>query len=282
MGVNYVGVSQEAMAFRQGAYADANKILEPYGFAGVAAIGAGAAVPLGVAAWGAFLARPGGSTQGLTFRGGAMAGDARGGGSVGGAGTVLAARYGDDALRLAGRLAQSATPTRDALVAANRARTAALRSQYGGLSSAERMTRIDTLASANYNRLLERDLSQVEYVYRGVSLEVLDIYRETGRISTPRGQATYFSIEGGSTLIEHMSRSQLRSEPEALLRIPVSELDSAFVPRPFGYTRPESTFGREYFVNSYPEYGVGGYRQFMATTKTFSESWIVKGWGKIK
>lgn len=42
---------------------------------------------------------------------------------------------------------------------------------------------------------------------------------------------------------------------------------------------PPFLAGREYFTNSYPELGQGGYRQFMGTTKSFSDSWIVPGWG---
>ena len=65
------------------------------------------------------------------------------------------------------------------------------------------------------------------------------------------------------------------SSYDTLLKIPTSELVGAKVPRPYGYSEIPTTFGREYFTNSYPDYGVGGFRQFEAVTKSYSPSWIV-------
>jgi hypothetical protein len=107
---------------------------------------------------------------------------------------------------------------------------------------------------------------------------MVDIYRTQGSISGRGGAPTYFSLEAGATPLEHKLGAQLISEPQVLLRVPTSELVGPQVPRPFGYKLRPSTVGREYFVNSYPQYGYGGFRQFTGTTNTFSDSWIVSPW----
>lgn len=109
---------------------------------------------------------------------------------------------------------------------------------------------------------------------------MVDIYRAQGSISGRGGSSTYFSLEGGATPLQQKLGAQMIDEPQILLKIPTAELVNPKVPRPFGYDLSPSTFGREYFVNSYPKYGLGGFRQFTATTNTFSDSWIVSPWGK--
>lgn len=145
--------------------------------------------------------------------------------------------------------------------------------------SAARMARIDELTTANYNRLLQNDLAGTDYVYRAVPENMLDIYRAQGSISGRGGSSTYFSLEGGASPLQQKLGAQLLDEPQVLLKIPTSELVGPTVPRPFGYSSVPQTIGREYFVNSYPQYGAGGFRQFMGTTNSYSDSWIVSPWG---
>jgi hypothetical protein len=141
-------------------------------------------------------------------------------------------------------------------------------------ASVLRMARIDELAGANYQRILSRDLSSTEYVYRGVSQEMVDIYKMQNAVSGRSGLPTYFSLDVGGTPSLHALGAQMPKAPEVMLRIPRAELVEPFVPRPLYGT---ASTGREYFANSYPSWGHGGYRQFMGTTKSFSENWIL--WG---
>jgi YD repeat-containing protein len=135
----------------------------------------------------------------------------------------------------------------------------------------------DSAITARMGSMLSRDLAKQAFVYRAIPEDLLQVYMDQGSISGPFGKPTYFSLEGGATPIEHKIGAQLENTPEVLLKIPVSALETPTVPRPdFG----TAWFGREYTVSSYPELGAGGYRQFTATTNTFSEDWIVKGWGK--
>jgi hypothetical protein len=145
--------------------------------------------------------------------------------------------------------------------------------------SAARMARIDELTTANYNRLLQNDLAGADYVYRAVPENMLDIYRAQGGISGRGGSPTYFSLEGGASPLQQKLGAQLLDEPQVLLRVPTSELVGPAVPRPFGYNSIPQTIGREYFVNSYPQYGAGGFRQLIGTTNSYSDSWIVSPWG---
>jgi hypothetical protein len=141
--------------------------------------------------------------------------------------------------------------------------------------SAARMARIDELVANNYNRLLTLDLSTQEYVYRGVNANMIDIYEAQGGITGRGGSPTYFSLDVGSTGGEHMLGAQMPSSPQVMLRIPASELVGPTVPRPNWGT---ATRGHEYYTNSYPKWGYGGYRQFVGTTSSFSRDWIVPGW----
>lgn len=145
--------------------------------------------------------------------------------------------------------------------------------------SAARMARIDELTTANYNRLLQNDLSGSDYAYRAVPENMLDIYQAQGSISGLGGSPTYFSFEDGESPLQQKFGAQLLDEPQVLLKIPTSELVNPTVPRPFGYEPVPTTTGREYFVNSYPQYGAGGFRQFIGTTRSYSNSWIVSPWG---
>jgi hypothetical protein len=147
--------------------------------------------------------------------------------------------------------------------------------------SAARRARIDEISQGLYQRRLETDLAGQDYVYRAVRAGNLQYY-ENG-ISGPLGSPTYFSLEGGESFLEHMTKAQMRDKPDLLLRIPTSEIKSPSVARPYGYT-PESMrptqYGWEYKVNSYPQYGKGGYHQFIGTTEKFDPSWIYQDWSK--
>jgi len=143
--------------------------------------------------------------------------------------------------------------------------------------SLARRARIDEISNGIYQRQLLTDLGDVDYVYRGVSSDLLDIYKVTGKITDPSGRPnSYFSLEYTDTPALFGSKVQVPDQPDVLLKIPVSELVDPKVPRPYWNTATE---GFEYRVNSYPKYGVGGNHQFTSGTNSFSEDWIVPGWG---
>ncbi|RCS56422.1 hypothetical protein DU000_12540 [Parvibium lacunae] len=145
--------------------------------------------------------------------------------------------------------------------------------------SAARMMRIDELTTANYNRILSSDLANSDYVYRLVKSSDLKYYEAANAISGRGGSPTYFSLDTASSIGKHIFGAQMKPGGyDTLLRIPTTEIVSPLVPRAFGYANPGSrpTFGREYFTNSYPEYGYGGFRQFEATTRSYSSNWIVR------
>ena len=177
-------------------------------------------------------------------------------------------------------LALRATNTaRAEIIAEARATSAMLREKYGAMTSAERMARIDELAGSNYNRLLAQDLSNQEFVYRLVKSSDLRHYEAAGAISGRAGSPTYFALDTADSIPAHMLGAQMKPAGyDTVLRIPVTELVNPAVPRPFGYAPVSSrpNVGWEYFTNSYPEFGSGGFRQFEATTRSYSPAWIVQ------
>ncbi|WP_005034730.1 Ig-like domain repeat protein [Holophaga foetida] len=137
----------------------------------------------------------------------------------------------------------------------------------------------DGALGLRYGNWLSRDLSAQEFVYRLVKSSDLRFYEAANSISGRGGSPTYFSLDTADSIVEHMSGAQMKpGEYDTLLRIPTSELVNPSVPRPFGYAPPTSRpiYGWEYYTNAYPNYGSGGFRQFEATTKSFSPSWVVQ------
>ncbi|MGJ0430909.1 hypothetical protein [Methylobacter sp.] len=122
---------------------------------------------------------------------------------------------------------------------------------------------------------LDAIISQQDYVYRATNMRTVDIYRHNGVISGRSG-GTYMTTDFvGLDPKVLMDRGQVFpawGEPEVLLRIPTSALDNAVVPRPLGESL---SAGWEPFTEFYPAAGSGGIRQFMGTTKTWSDDWII-------
>ncbi len=141
---------------------------------------------------------------------------------------------------------------------------------------------IDSGLQASSNRMLHSDLQNATHVYRAVRESDLDFYQFG--ISGRGGNPTYFSLDAGNDVLSHMQFTQMKPDyvPDTLLKIPVSEIKNAVVPRPLGYEHPalRPSVGFEYYTSSYNQFGSGGFRQFMGTTSTFDPNWIVKGWGK--
>ncbi|MCX4028220.1 hypothetical protein H0A36_20595 [Endozoicomonas sp. SM1973] len=61
-------------------------------------------------------------------------------------------------------------------------------------------------------------------------------------------------------------------EPNVLVRVPTKAVTSAKVPRPFGNTHD---VGWEPNTEAYPGAGTGGYNQFLMTTDTWDDSWVI-------
>ena len=122
---------------------------------------------------------------------------------------------------------------------------------------------------------LEATIASQTFVYRATTLKAVDIYRANGRISGRVG-GVYMSTEYvGLEPKVIMDKGQVFEhwgQPEVLLRIPTSEIDSAVVPRPFG---DSLKVGWEPRTEAYPAAGSGNMNQFLGTTKSWSDSWVL-------
>jgi hypothetical protein len=153
---------------------------------------------------------------------------------------------------------------------------------FDGLSNSptEQLIRqVDAAIGVKYNKMLSIHLSDSDFVYRQIDAGLVDIYKAQGGITGIGGHPTYFSLEGGTTPALHRSGAQIpkSTNPQFLLKIPTSEIVNPTVPRPMWNN---ASSGWEIYTYSYPQYGAGDFTQFVGTTKSFSESWIVPGWGK--
>lgn len=122
---------------------------------------------------------------------------------------------------------------------------------------------------------LEATIARQSFVYRATTLRAVEIYRANGRISGRSGGVYMSSDYVGLDSRTIMDRSQVFERwgvPEVLLRIPASEIDSAVVPRPFGGSL---NVGWEPRTAAYPAAGSGDMHQFLGTTRSWSESWII-------
>lgn len=123
---------------------------------------------------------------------------------------------------------------------------------------------------------LDNQIANREFVYRYTTSGMVENYRSAGRISGYGGSDTflttdYLGLDQGLV----MEQSQVFShwgEPDVMLRIPTSALGPATVPRPFGNSL---STGWEPNVSYYPGAGIGGANQFMGTTTSFDDAWIV-------
>ena len=100
-----------------------------------------------------------------------------------------------------GKLGEGASvgPSTPKSVLDARVSSAALKEKYGHLNAEQRGARIDDLSTENYNRILADDLSQVNYVYRAIDADLIDIYRTQSNISGRFGSPTYFQLKVGET-----------------------------------------------------------------------------------
>lgn len=122
---------------------------------------------------------------------------------------------------------------------------------------------------------LDATIAGHKFVYRATTLKAVEIYRANGRVSGRVG-GVYMSAEYvGLDPKVLMDRSQVFEhwgQPEVLLRIPTSEIDTAVVPRPFG---GGLKVGWEPRTAAYPAAGSGDMHQFLGSTKSWSDSWVI-------
>ncbi|WP_175953158.1 RHS repeat-associated core domain-containing protein [Burkholderia sp. BCC0405] len=123
---------------------------------------------------------------------------------------------------------------------------------------------------------LDQKIASQDYVYRATTWRAVENYRKQGSISGYKGAGTYMSTDYVGTnqgvLMDRGQVFQHWGAPDVLLKIPTSELSSATVPRPLGGKLP---VGWEPETSFYPAAGSGGQNQFMGTTKSWSDDWIV-------
>ncbi|CAN0643925.1 DUF6531 domain-containing protein [Burkholderia cepacia] len=123
---------------------------------------------------------------------------------------------------------------------------------------------------------LDQKIGSQDYVYRATTWRAVENYRKQGSISGYKGAGTYMSTDYVGTnqgvLMDRGQVFQHWGAPDVLLKIPTSELSSATVPRPLGGKLP---VGWEPETSFYPAAGSGGQNQFMGTTKSWSDDWII-------
>ncbi|MEJ2076080.1 MAG: RHS repeat-associated core domain-containing protein, partial [Reinekea sp.] len=123
---------------------------------------------------------------------------------------------------------------------------------------------------------LDTTISQQEYVYRAAKLRDIENYQAANSISGRNGVPTYMSTDYvGTDPSVLMDKGQIFTqwgEPEVLLKIPTSALDTAKVPRPLGNSL---STGWEPLTEFYPAAGSGGMNQFMGRTNSWDDSWAI-------
>jgi hypothetical protein len=122
---------------------------------------------------------------------------------------------------------------------------------------------------------LDTMISQQDFVYRATTQRMVDVYRQNGTVSGRSG-GTYMTTDyvglDPQVLMDRGQVFQHWGEPEVLLKIPTSAINSATVPRPLGNSL---SVGWEPFTDFYPAAGSGGLRQFMGTTSSWSDDWVI-------
>lgn len=118
-------------------------------------------------------------------------------------------------------------------------------------------------------------ISQQGFVYRATNQRMVDVYRQNGTVSGRSG-GTYMTTDDvgldPQVLMDRGQVFQHWGEPEVLLKIPTSAINSATVPRPLYNSL---SVGWEPFTDFYPAAGSGGLRQFMGTTSSWSDDWVI-------
>jgi len=126
---------------------------------------------------------------------------------------------------------------------------------------------------SSLQKALNGIIESQDYVYRATSRRALKYARKAGRIDLPSYMTTESLLGMSSRSI--MDRFQIFKHwrtPDVILRIPKSALDYVAVPRPLGGALQ---IGWEPFTDFYPAAGSGGGRQFLGTTSTWDESWVI-------
>jgi hypothetical protein len=122
---------------------------------------------------------------------------------------------------------------------------------------------------------LESTIANQPFVFRATTWDAVNIYKNNGFIAGRSG-GTFMSTENvGNDIATLMDRGQIFQqwgEPEVLLRIPTSEISSAVVPRPLGN---KLTVGWEPQTSFYPKAGTGRQNQFLGSTRTWNDSWVI-------
>jgi adhesin HecA-like repeat protein len=122
---------------------------------------------------------------------------------------------------------------------------------------------------------LDMTIAGQDYVYRATTQRAVDIYRQNGFVGGRSGGAYMTTDFVGTDVGVLMDRGQVFAQwraPEVLLRIPASELSSAVVPRPLG---GRLSVGWEPRTQFYPAAGSGNMNQFLGTTSSWDDAWVI-------
>lgn len=141
------------------------------------------------------------------------------------------------------------------------------RDQYQDMTS---KTRGQGVALQN---TLDDKIANQPYVYRYTTQDTVNrYYKPQGGIKRPAyTTADDLGLDARSIMDEAQVFDHW-GEPDVLVRVPTSEITSAKVPRPFGNSHE---VGWEPNTEAYPGAGKGGANQFLMTTDTWDDSWVI-------
>ena len=132
-----------------------------------------------------------------------------------------------------------------------------LTQKYGPMTSQERMARIDKLSMKNYERRGWELIKEHGYANRYLSEDGLN---SSKRFGTVRGYSTTIDSDSSAEVTRRAQIDPRWGTPKYRTVIPADSINGIRIARPFGDT---GLYGWEFFTNSYPEVGPGGWPQFI-------------------
>ena len=132
-----------------------------------------------------------------------------------------------------------------------------LSQKYGPMTSQERMVRIDKLSMQNYERRGWELIREHGYANRYLSEDGLNASK---RFGTVRGYGTTIDSDSSAEVTRRAQIDPKWGIPKYRTVIPADSINNIRIARPLGDT---GSYGWEFFTNSYPEVGPGGWPQFI-------------------
>jgi hypothetical protein len=167
-----------------------------------------------------------------------------------------------------------ANTQRAELIAEANSRSAYLRGKFGGLTSEQRLVRIDELSQANWTRRVDEMINSQGYVFRYLTdsgLQASLKYNSVRGYATTNFSSSSSEVMSGAQVFEQWPGAPFTGPVKYGVAIPVDRLQGFSVARPMGGA---GTAGWEVFANSYPAAGAGGYSQFLINPVPLNQTYL--------